>query len=90
MRAGDCGDTDGEMGMKEYIIKVNVSDLTPSEKMCLKDYHPTDLVRCKNCKHGEQCNQNLGEFYSCGKDIGTFETTVHKADWFCADGELKE
>lgn len=32
--------------MKEYIIKVNESDLTPSEKMYLRDYHPTDLVRC--------------------------------------------
>ena len=30
--------------MKEYIIKVNESDLTPSEKMCLRDYHPTDLM----------------------------------------------
>ena len=49
-----------------------------------------EVVRCKDCKHGEQCNQNHGEFYLCGKDIGTFETAVHKADWFCADGEAKE
>ena len=48
------------------------------------------IVRCKDCKHGEQCNQNLGEFYLCGKDIGTFETSVHSADWFCADGERKD
>ena len=37
--------------MKEYIIKVKESDLTPSEKMCLKDYHPVELVRCRDCKH---------------------------------------
>lgn len=49
-----------------------------------------NVVRCKDCKYGEQCNQNLGEFYLCGKDIGTFETSVHEPDWFCADGELAE
>jgi hypothetical protein len=45
------------------------------------------LVMCKNCKHGEQCNE--GDIY-CNKDIGTFESPVHKPEWFCADGERKQ
>ena len=42
------------------------------------------VVRCKDCKHGDPCND--GEIH-CEKDIGTIETSVHKPDWFCADGE---
>ena len=45
-----------------------------------------EIVRCKDCKHGEPCND--GEIY-CEKDIGTIVTAVHKPDWFCADGERK-
>ena len=37
--------------MKELIVRINESDLTPSEKMCLRDYHPVDLVRCKDCSY---------------------------------------
>lgn len=48
------------------------------------------VVRCRDCKYGEQCNQNLGEFYLCSHDIGTMETSVHKSDWFCADGKRKD
>lgn len=46
-----------------------------------------ELVRCKDCKHGDPCND--GEIY-CEKDIGTIKTAVHKPDWFCADGTRKE
>ena len=46
-----------------------------------------ELVRCGDCKHGEPCNE--GEVY-CTKDIGTFESPVHKPDWFCADGERRD
>ena len=46
-----------------------------------------ELVQCKDCKHGEPCNE--GDVY-CNNDIGTFESPVHKPDWFCADGEPKE
>lgn len=43
-----------------------------------------EIIRCKDCKHGKHCND--GEV-NCEKDIGTFKTTVHEPDWFCADGE---
>lgn len=45
------------------------------------------LVLCKDCKHGEPCNE--GNIY-CSKEIGTFESSVHKPDWFCACGERME
>jgi hypothetical protein len=40
-----------------------------------------EIVRCKDCKHGEKWNA----VYACGKSRG-FGTT-HEPDWFCADGE---
>lgn len=46
-----------------------------------------ELIRCKDCKHGEPCNE--GDVY-CNNDIGTFESPVHKPDWFCADGERRD
>lgn len=70
--------------MKEYIIKVNESDLTPSERMCIKDYHPVELVRCKDCKyilsasHVRQCCRNMSHWQEVDDD------------WFCAGGKRKE
>ena len=52
----------------------------------LKDEEQPQIIRCKDCKHGEPCNN--GEYY-CEKDIGTFESPVHCPDWFCADAERK-
>ena len=48
-----------------------------------------DVVPCKDCKHGENCNLNIGDLYYCEENIGTFGSAVHEADWFCADGERK-
>lgn len=79
----------------EYIIKVNESDLTPSEKMCLKNYHPTDLVRCMDCKWWDKkpdspygyCHACKHGYHSEHWEIGIYRT--YKGDWFCADGERK-
>lgn len=45
-----------------------------------------ELVRCNACKHGTPCNVKI----NCEKDIGTFKTTLHSRNWFCADGERCE
>lgn len=45
-----------------------------------------ELIRCRDCKYGEPCNE--GDVY-CTKDIGTIESSVHKPDWFCADGKRR-
>lgn len=42
------------------------------------------VVRCKDCKYGE----DWGVLIACGKARG-FGLT-HDKDWFCADGERKE
>jgi hypothetical protein len=46
-----------------------------------------EVIRCKECKHGEPCNE--GDVF-CTKDIGTIESSVHKSEWFCADGERRD
>ena len=63
---------------------VNIAEMTAS---AIENGKLVWIVRCKDCKHGEPCND--GEIY-CKKDVGTIETAVHKPDWFCADGERKE
>ena len=43
-----------------------------------------EIVRCKDCKHGEPWGVLIG----CGTTKG-FGIT-HKPDWFCADGERRD
>lgn len=43
-----------------------------------------EIVRCKDCKHGEKANN----VYLCGKSRGF--GLAHEPDWFCADGERNE
>lgn len=45
--------------------------------------HP-EIIRCKDCKHGEPWGVLIG----CGTAKG-FGIT-HDPDWFCADGERRE
>ena len=68
--------------MKEYIIKVdeNKKDIMGNYPLVEK---PQELVRCKDCKQGEQSvlpNRHLWcrihEFY-------------REPEWYCADGERK-
>lgn len=47
-----------------------------------------EIVRCKDCKHGEQ----LFAYISCQiseKNKSGYHVS-HKPDWFCADGKRKE
>lgn len=47
------------------------------------DDRDKEIVRCKDCEYGELCNE--GDVF-CTKDIGTIESSIHKSEWFCADG----
>ena len=47
---------------------------------------PIPIIRCKDCKHGEPCNEDV----YCTKEIGTIESSVHKPDWFCADARRRD
>lgn len=69
--------TGGEVGMKEYIMireKSQASDIP---------IYVQDLVRCKDCKHGEPTIIN-GVWLSvtCGG-------VDRRPEWFCADGEMR-
>ena len=70
--------------MKEYIIKANVSGKLADE--CLNVLNASELVRCKDCKHGiiyENCVKCEN-----AENPGMF-ATYHQIDWFCADGERR-
>lgn len=74
--------------MKEYIIKANVSGKLADE--CLNVLNASELVRCKDCKHGNiYCTEDThGEtLYEC--NIHEIDIEIHKWNWFCADGERK-
>ena len=43
-----------------------------------------EIVRCKDCKHGEKCPVKYKDYWC---NIHEF---YRDADWFCADGERKE
>lgn len=52
--------------------------------MAVEALNQPEIIRCRDCKHGEPCNE--GDVF-CTKDIGTIESSVHKPEWFCAYGE---
>lgn len=72
---------------RDKIIAALTNDKKRYEDAFQRGYSTRDksIVRCKDCKHGEPCNEDI----YCKKDIGTIETSMHKPDWFCADGEEK-
>ena len=47
----------------------------------------TQIVRCKDCKHGQYEEWNNGECVD--KTVFCDEYGIHKPDWFCADGEWR-
>lgn len=67
--------------IREYIIKI--SDEIMEEEIADR---PQELVRCKDCKHGEQL---FIDYISCQlsdeNESGCYAS--HKSDWFCADGK---
>ena len=43
-----------------------------------------EIIRCKDCRHGEKCNS----VYLCGKSRSF--GIAHDPSWFCADGKRIE
>jgi hypothetical protein len=82
---------EGEMGMSESRPKKHKVEFIESYWTGGEfgsDYQWNDnhgeLIRCKDCKHGEKCNS----VYLCGKSRGF--GIAHDPSWFCADGERNE
>ena len=64
----------GEVGMKEYIIKVDENKKDVTGGMPLMD-KPKELVRCKDCKK---------RYTRFCPDV---DSPTRADDWFCADAE---
>ncbi len=47
-----------------------------------------ELVRCKDCKHGQYEEWDNGEFVD--KTVYCDEYGIQKPEWFCADGRRKD
>lgn len=43
-----------------------------------------EIVRCKDCKYGEQCIPPCEDRYC------VFYDQRHDGDWFCGDGEVRQ
>ena len=48
---------------------------------------PEEIVRCKDCKHGQYEEWDNGECVD--KTVYCDGYGFHKPEWFCADGERK-
>lgn len=75
------------MGMKEYIVLVDESILEQDELEWFKEQGAKELIRCKDCKHGQYEGWDNGECVD--KTVYCDGYGIHKPDWFCADGEKK-
>ena len=50
-----------------------------------------ELVRCKDCKHGEPCKNGLDEdAIECFDTDICLEVRCRNPNWYCANGELKD
>ena len=73
-----CGKV-GEVEMKEYIVQA----IDPGTIDSFDARNATELVRCKDCKHGRI-------YYTTHVACDIIEHPSHDLEWFCADGERKE
>ena len=65
------------------------------EYLCIKKEPTVDaveVVRCKDCKHWELCDEEDGISYGqCMHPLCVIANTVFlNENWYCADGERKE
>lgn len=51
-------------------------------------YQGKEIVRCKDCKHGQYEEWDNGE--CTDKTVYCDGYGIHKPDWFCADGVRKD
>lgn len=71
---------------KEEIAQLKVAFLT------LPNWNPV-VVRCKDCKHGSlYCTEDVcgATLIECNHPDLCETVSIHKWDWFCADGEKRQ
>ena len=105
LREFRCKDCDRRKGMKNGKIRFcyeigeapcRACDIGDTVEYFLdEDISPTvdavPVVRCKDCKFGEGCQNAKGmEMIACFNDDVFLEPEIHEPDWFCGDGEKKQ
>ena len=71
----------GEVGMIWSDDTEKVTGISREEKYGISTITYVDIVRCKDCKHGEPG--------ACGDGIDC-DGVWHDDEWFCADGVRQE
>lgn len=86
MKEQPCVDT---KTLEEYLVEfgVKIGFLMPEKAEQLLKEHP-QIVRCKDCKHGQYEEWDNGECVD--KTVYCDSYGIHKPDWYCADGERKD
>ena len=74
---------DGEVRMKEIIIEVPDDFGKTLKPERVNSEIKGELVRCKDCKHGEECVKPHKDYWC------NLHDTYQYGDWFCADGERR-
>lgn len=72
----------GETLLADAIALLREQDNCENCAIAIEDRQP--VVRCKDCKYGEQCIPPCEDRYCI------FYDERHDGKWFCADGERKD
>lgn len=73
--------------MKEWICEEVPAVTIDGKPISTMLHQIQELVRCKDCKHGQYEVWNNGYFID--KTVYCDEHGTHRPDWFCGDGERK-
>lgn len=71
--------------IREYVVKVTDTFLPGAFQRFESEWAPEqELIRCKDCKHGEECVKPHKDYWCHLHDAYQY------GDWFCADGERRD
>lgn len=71
------------VGEEPFVMSLD-DGITVKEAIDLIKQQP-EIVRCKDCKHGDIVDVYAGKMAACRCDDGR----VNPLEWFCPDGEVK-
>ena len=78
--------------MKEWICEEVLAVTIDGKAIATMLRQEQELVRCRDCKHGEWSKNALKEdmIFCYNGDTGIEDGYLHEPDWFCAEGERKD
>ena len=79
--------------LREIWVSLQGHDFEPSSFVYSIDNAPTidavQVVRCGECRHGITAHGISDGWVFCSKPYTERGNTMHRDDWFCADGERR-